>query len=162
METLEIKLRIHDENELYSRFDEDRQVLSDDVISYISDRFDERKLGSRIRVKIISDEPLDEENVKSAFMRSADALKSLNKKQRLLNNGKMIRLLIIGVALLAIGIVLTISLDQLPLALISAVGTFAVWEAASICLVKNPENTAARQRIEKLRDAEMEFEVKRQ
>ncbi len=162
METLEIKLRIHDENELYSRFDEDRQVLSDDVISYISDRFDERKLGSRIRVKIISDEPLDEENVKSAFMRSADALKSLNRKQRLLNNGKMIRLLIIGVALLAIGIVLTISLDQLPLALISAVGTFAVWEAASICLVKNPENTAARQRIEKLRDAEMEFEVKRQ
>ena len=162
MEALEIKLRIHDENELYSRFDEDRQVLSDDVISYISDRFDERKLGSRIRVKIISDEPLDEENVKSAFMRSADALKSLNKKQRLLNNGKMIRLLIIGVALLAIGIVLTISLDQLPLALISAVGTFAVWEAASICLVKNPENTAARQRIEKLRDAEMEFEVKRQ
>ena len=162
METLEIKLRIHDENELYSRFDEDRQVLSDDVISYISDRFDERKLGSRIRIKIISDEPLDEENVKSAFMRSADALKSLNKKQRLLNNGKMIRLLIIGVALLAIGILLTISLDQLPLALISAVGTFAVWEAASICLVKNPENTAARQRIEKLRDAEMEFEVKRQ
>ncbi len=162
METLEIKLRIHDENELYSRFDEDRQVLSDDVISYISDRFDERKLGSRIRVKIISDEPLDEENVKSAFMRSADALKSLNKKQRLLNNGKMIRLLIIGVALLAIGIVLTISLDQLPLALISAVGTFAVWEAASICLVKNPENTAARQRIEKLRDSEIEFEVKRQ
>jgi hypothetical protein len=162
METLEIKLRIHDENELYSRFDEDRQVLSDDVISYISDRFDERKLGSRIRVKIISDEPLDEENVKSAFMRSADALKSLNRKQRLLNNGKMIRLLIIGVALLAIGIVLTISLDQLPLALISAVGTFAVWEAASICLVKNPENTAARQRIEKLRDSEIEFEVKRQ
>ncbi|MBQ1334225.1 MAG: hypothetical protein IIY34_02630 [Clostridia bacterium] len=162
METLEIKLRIHDENELYSRFDEDRQVLSDDVISYISDRFDERKLGSRIRIKIISDEPLDEENVKSAFMRSADALKSLNKKQRLLNTWKMIRLLIIGVALLAIGILLTISLDQLPLALISAVGTFAVWEAASICLVKNPENTAARQRIEKLRDAEMEFEVKRQ
>jgi hypothetical protein len=162
METLEIKLRIHDENELYNRFDEDRQVLSDDVISYITDRFDERKLGSRIRIKIISDEPLDEENVKSAFMRSADALKSLNRKQRLLNNGKMIRLLIIGVALLAIGIVLTISLDQLPLALISAVGTFAVWEAASICLVKNPENTAARQRIEKLRDAEMEFEVKRQ
>ncbi|MBQ4249935.1 MAG: hypothetical protein II705_07845 [Clostridia bacterium] len=162
METLEIKLRIHDENELYNRFDEDRQVLSDDVISYITDRFDERKLGSRIRIKIISDEPLNEENVKSAFMRSADALKSLNRKQRLLNNGKMIRLLIIGVALLAIGIVLTISLDQLPLALISAVGTFAVWEAASICLVKNPENTAARQRIEKLRDAEMEFEVKRQ
>ncbi len=162
METLEIKLRIHDENELYNRFDEDRQDLSDDVISYITDRFDERKLGSRIRIKIISDEPLDEENVKSAFMRSADALKSLNRKQRLLNNGKMIRLLIIGVALLATGIVLTISHEQLPLTIISAVGSFAVWEAAAVCLVKNPENPAARQRIEKLRDSEIEFEVKRQ
>ncbi len=39
MATREIKLKIHDESELYSPMDPDQKMLSGDVIDYLSRRF---------------------------------------------------------------------------------------------------------------------------
>lgn len=38
-DTFEIRLRIHDEAELYSSFDEERSTISDDAVDYIFRRY---------------------------------------------------------------------------------------------------------------------------
>ena len=38
-DTFEIRLRIHDEAELYSPFDEERSTISDDAVDYIFRRY---------------------------------------------------------------------------------------------------------------------------
>ena len=53
----EIRIRIHNEADLYNPLDPDQELLSDDVIDYIQRKYDEdRELGDRLVIHIVSDE----------------------------------------------------------------------------------------------------------
>lgn len=67
MTTREIKLRVSDESALYSEMDPDRNMLSDDVIGYLTRVFlnKHRRLRENYVIRILSDTPIDEEHIKS-------------------------------------------------------------------------------------------------
>ena len=63
-----IKLRIHSENELYNPFDEDNKTLSSDVADYLYDRYKNKGLLDKLEIHVISDENIDIEKLRSAFI----------------------------------------------------------------------------------------------
>lgn len=160
MGTCEIKLRIHDEAELYNPFDEDRQVLSDEVLSYIMGRFDEKRLGEAAAIRIVSDGEIDRENVTEAFRGLIQSRLSINAKERKKNSAKMLRLFIIGLAFVTAGIVLGVKLDAVPTEILSIIGSFAVWEAANIWIVENPQTRMERRLLTRLAESEIRFDTR--
>ncbi|MBQ3380067.1 MAG: hypothetical protein IJG50_09460 [Clostridia bacterium] len=160
MGRFEIKLRIRSEDELYNRFDEDRLVLSDDVISYITDRFEEKHFGDGLALRIISDTPVNKDAVTAAFARNIQIMQQKKKKEYKRNIAKQLKFLVVGVIFLAAGILLAISLNKILLAVISTIGSFAIWEAASIWIVKNPQKRLESMLLSRLSETELIIEVR--
>ena len=81
----DIRLRIHDEAELYSPFDEERSTISDDVVDYIFRRYKEKEFGEKMRIHIISDEEIDMDNLKNAFAKYLSVERLQLKKEKKTN-----------------------------------------------------------------------------
>ena len=67
----------------------------------------------------------------------------------------MLRLLVIGLIFVAAGILLSAGLDSILLELLSIVGSFAVWEAANIWIVENPEIKLRERFLRRLMETEI-------
>ncbi len=88
MNTEEIKLRIHEESDLFSPLDPDQRILSDEVISYLSRNYQTMyqkyltKNGNYV-LHIFSDTPVNEAHVKDAirghFVHEKDNIQFLSK-----------------------------------------------------------------------------------
>ena len=88
MITEEIKLRIHEESDLFSPLDPDQQILSEDVISYLHTKYRmmylkyQTKSGNYV-LHIFSDTPVNEAHVKDAirghFLHEKDNIRFLSK-----------------------------------------------------------------------------------
>lgn len=66
METREIKIRIHDESDLFSPFDPDQKLLSDELTSYLAHNYinQHRAVKEQFVIRIISDVPVNQETVR--------------------------------------------------------------------------------------------------
>lgn len=138
MDTCEIKIHIDDESELYNSFDESKTVLSDDLLDYIQGRFTEAEFGKK-PVLLFSGANIDEENLKTALRLHLETeLEQIRRNQKV-NFIRQLRLFIIGLVFVAAGIILANYLDSIPIEIISVIGSFAMWEAANIWIVENPE-----------------------
>lgn len=135
----EIKLRIHEENELYSPFDETCRTLSTDVVDYISNQYSKKGIDEQIILKIKCDGQIDYEMVRGAFQELIQEQEVHNANQRRRNRIKQLWLLIVGVIFVTAAIISDGKLGSVFVELISIVGSFAVWEAANIWIVENPK-----------------------
>ena len=77
MAVKEIKLKIHDESELYAPMDPDGNLISDDVIDYLSRVFlnKHRRIREDYVISIISDDPVNEEHARKAIQDEFDRQK---------------------------------------------------------------------------------------
>ena len=66
MVTKEIKLKLHEESDLYSSYDPDQKLLSEDVAIYLTHNYlnKHRKNDEKYILRIISDTPVNQENAK--------------------------------------------------------------------------------------------------
>ena len=69
MDKFEIKVRIHDETDLYNPYDTEHKTLNDDIISYAYGRYQEKKFHDRPVICIDSDTNLEIDNLRAAFQR---------------------------------------------------------------------------------------------
>ena len=69
MVTQEIKLRIHEESDMFTPYDPDQKLLSEDVSDYLIRCYENmhRKSREEFSVHVFSDEPVSEERVKQAL-----------------------------------------------------------------------------------------------
>lgn len=158
METYHINIKIHAESDLYNPFDESKSTLNGDVVEYIANSLEKRKIQEKIILSIKSDTPVDSERVRKAFQNLIVEKKNQIKKQRKLNMLKQLRLLIIGVVFIALVIFLNNKLDPLLVELISIVGSFSVWEAANIWIVENPKIHWENRFLQYLNSTKIEFD----
>ena len=156
----EVKVFVEKESDLYDRFDPEEDMISADVMSYILDRYGEEALAKKARIVFVCGEDIDEERARASFRSRVETLQTVNRRERKVNRLDMTRLYVIGGIIIAAGIVLKAFMDEFPMEIVSIVGTFAVWEASSILLTKNPRNTVAKKRLETLANAELVFERK--
>lgn len=146
----EIHLRIAEERELYSPFDESCRTLNSDVSDYLAEQYEKKEIGDEIVLKIKCDGPVDFERVRGAFQELIRQQELRNNNQKRINRIKQVWLLCVGVVFVAAAILLDGLLDPVPVELISIVGSFAVWEAANIWIVENPRTRIAKKTLGRL------------
>ena len=152
----EIKVMINDEKDLYNRFDPDEMTLSSDVVSYIYNRYSEKEFGKKVLLRIEGAE-VDEDHFKKIMRQVAETEYAKTEREKKINFAKQLRLFIIGLILIVAGIILKSCFTEIPLEIISIVGTFAIWESANIWLVKRPELNLRMRKIRYLSKGEIVF-----
>lgn len=136
----EIEIKISDESELYCSLDPKRLTLNDDVIDYIFTRYKEKNEKGRLVIIVISDKPIDMDNLKKTFDKYLNEQSFILKRQKRTNMKKQLWMFGIGVFFIILGLAAGSHISLLTSEIISTIGAFSLWEAASIWIVENPYN----------------------
>lgn len=164
MNTLEIKLKIHEEADLFSSFDPERRMLSEDVVGYLERNYlnKHRVPAEQYIIHIYSDTPLNEEDVAARF---AEYFSQMNdnvvyERRKLLL--KQIGLIGFGVLILLFWFYLSSRAELatvVQLEILSIMGWVAIWEATSIALLQLPELLRRKKAYEKTFKARIIIDV---
>ena len=147
---LEINLKIREEIELYSPFDETCRTLHTDVADYLAKQYGKKGIDEEIILRIKCDGPVDHARVRAAFQELIREQEVRNANQKKMNRVKQLWLFCIGVVFVTAAILLGGRLGSVPVELVSIVGSFAVWEAANIWIVENPKTRLEKRMLKKL------------
>lgn len=137
----EIKLKIHEEDDIFSPMDPDQSMLSEDVADYLSRVFlnKHRRLREDYVIKIISDTPVNEENVKNAICREFDRQKDDIRYSLKRLVSKLVLLAVLGAGILALWLYLSATRETVGVEILSIMGWVCVWEAFSIAVLQRPD-----------------------
>lgn len=153
-----IQLRIKHESELYNHFDPTGTRINDDVYRYLKTFSIEPEFRQNPRntLRIISDGPVDLEKfqklLQNAVKRDLDEFDA----QITRNNRRVIWEFITGIALSAIGVLLTVALDQVLLAIISFIGSMAIRDAITTLTKVNHDIKSLRKLLVPFTDLTLE------
>lgn len=148
----EIKVRIHDEDDLYDPLDPDKLYLSQDVISYIEQRYSEKRDYGKVNIHIISDKPVHTDRVKEAFHVYIENEKNALNKEQHLASTRQIRLFVIGIIFISIWLIISANIENILVEVLSIIGSFAIWEAADIWIVGKPEIRVKKRILQRLQE----------
>ena len=160
MTTQEIKLKIHEEADLFSEYDPDQMLLSEDIASYFERNYlnKHRSPIEKYILHIYSDTPVNKESVQTRlvqyFTQEKDNIAYEIKKLTL----KQIYLAVFGVLILALWFFLSVNSENagvVKLEIISIIGWVAIWEAASISIMQRPELVFMRKAYERIINAQI-------
>ena len=141
MVTQEIKLRIHEESDMFTPYDPDQKLLSEDVSDYLIRCYENmhRKSREEFSVHVFSDEPVSEERVKQALRDHCEQQRSNIKHELKLETYREICLGVLGLILLSFWFFLSQSREGIWMEVLSIMGWVAIWEATSIAIMRRPE-----------------------
>lgn len=132
-----IPLKIERESDLYNPFDTEKN-LSEDVKNYIENKIPYKTAKEDVIIRIIHSEPVNEEDVKAAFARWIDTSKAELKRLTKKNLLKMLCLFAFGIVLIALSLFLQPKVSTLLFTFITTLGTFSIWEGASVWIIQGP------------------------
>lgn len=154
----EIKLKIHNDSDLYNRLDPNKEVLSDEVISFLEKKYIEKTdLLEKIAIHILSDEKIDEDRVRRNFKNFVDRELFILQKQKKRSLLKQIRLFVIGIIFIGLWLFLESITESVFATVVCIVGWFAVWEAANVWFVEFPEYQMKKVRFQLMQKTEIIF-----
>ena len=134
-----IKLQVEKEKELYHPFDPDDTLISDSVKDYILDRLKENNAGDEVQIQIQSQDSIDEDHIRKAVLNwTAEEKRSLKAEHRK-NTIQQLWMFGVGVLFLAISLALEAKVGLVWYTVLSTIGAFSMWEAASIWIIQNPK-----------------------
>lgn len=164
MITKEIKLKIHEETDLYSEYDPDQNLLADDVAGYLQHNYlsKHRVSNEKYTIHIYSDEPVNEERVRTRirdyFTMEKDNISYGIRKMTL----KQIGLFFLGALIIGFWYFLsekTSPAGTVKLEIISIIGGVAIWEAANIALMERPGLVLLRKAYDRIINARIVFDA---
>jgi hypothetical protein len=155
----EIKIKIHEEADLYNPLDPEGSELSDEVISYMVRKYQEKGRKEKHIIHIISDEPVDEEKVRNSFLAYSTKEEMIFGNVRNRITLKQLTLFVIGILFISLWLFASSRTENLLVEILSIIGSFALWEAADIWIVEKPVRRIEEKRLKKLMQAEVEFSV---
>lgn len=162
MNTHEVKLKIKKESDLYEPLSPDKE-LSSVVMSYLEHKINERKNGERVLFHIISSEPVNEQNVREVLSAWRTSIERSLKKQRQINWARQLWMFAIGIVFTVLSVVLERNENIVSLTVLSAIGGFAMWDAAAVWISENPWLRIKEKMLQQLSDDyELRIEVEEQ
>ena len=106
MVTKEIKLKIHEESDMFVPYDPDQQLLSHEVSEYLIQCYENKHRKNRedYIVHIYSDTPVNEEHVIQAIRGKCEQESVNNKHEIMLETFRELMLVILGLVFLSLWI----------------------------------------------------------
>ncbi len=152
-----INLKVEREQDLYNPFDPEKN-LSEDVKGYIMNKLSNKHGHSAVRIRIIHREPVREKDVRDAFSRWVEDSKTEMKRLEKRNIIKMLWLFAVGIAIIAISLIIQSTISALLFTIITTVGTFSIWEGGNIWIMAGPELRLQQMIFKRLiKSADIEF-----
>ena len=157
MNTREIRLKIEKESDLFSGFDPDQKLLSEEVSLHLARNYlnQHRSMDEKYIIHILSDSPVDERKVKERFhdyyAQELDNLKFSMKRLTL----KQISLAVIGILILCVWLYFSSRSERVNVEILAIMGWVAVWEATSIAIMERPELRRMMKTYEQAMNAEI-------
>lgn len=130
-----INIKIDNELELYNRFDETNQTISDDIISYIENKIEEIPIYNSIEIDIKCDKIVDIENFSKSYQKYINKELKKKNKEIIFNKIRKILLLIIGIIFILLSFALSSKVETIITEIISIIGSFSIWEVADLVLL---------------------------
>ena len=164
MTTQEIKLKIHEEDDLYSPFDLDQELLSEEVLTHLERNYlnKHRSIKEQYILHIYSDTPVNEQRVETRIRQYFTQEKeNISYSIRKLTT-KQICLFAVGLVFLALWFylcVLSESVDAIKAEVLSITGGLAICEAASIAIMERPELVILKKVYDRILNARIVFHI---
>ena len=158
----EVKIKIREEAELYNPLDPEQTMLADDVITYVTRKYDEADRSERFRIHIFSDNPVNEDRVRENFRINMEHQQDIETKEMKTASLKQLWLFFIGVFFIAAWLFAASMTENLGVEVLSIIGSFAVWEAANIWIVEKPYIRLRKLVLYSLSKTEIKFTIKDQ
>ena len=136
-----IQLRIKRESDLYNPYDPTGTRINEMVYNYLKSYCTEGEYKNHIKdtLQIVTDEPIYEAKAQKAIQDAARKDQGEFDRQLKKNRRRALWLYIIGIFLSALGITLSLILNQIVLQLISFFGSMAIRDAVTIQIKVNPD-----------------------
>ncbi len=155
MGVLSIPVRVTDEKELYDPFDPTGLSLSSALSSYLQDALEDRRIGKSVALELYTSLDIDIERFSKAYSAFIEKLVDRNRRSRIRERLNAMRLLGIGISFILIGIFFSSCMDQVVAAIISTIGSFAVWEASAVWIQVLPRMRVKERILESMAKAEI-------
>ena len=141
MVTRDIKLKIHEEADMFTPFDPEQKLLSEDVAAYLVRNYENvhRRALEDLTVHVYSDTPVNADRVKHAIRDHCEQRMSNIDHALKLETLKELSLAILGLVLLSLWFFLSRTYDNIWMEVLSIMGWVAIWEATSILVMRRPE-----------------------
>ena len=133
-----IKLRIEEEKELYNHFDPDGTLLSEDVKTYVLSQVTEKPMPDPYTISIVSPAAVDEDRVRLAFKRWIAEEENAIKEGYKRNLFQQLWMFTVGVIFITLSLFLKEKVSVVWFTVLSTIGAYSMWEAASIWIIHNP------------------------
>ena len=162
MKTHEIKMKIKKESDLYEPLSPDKE-LSSIVISYLEQKISSKNTQDRVLLHIYSAEPVNEQNVRTALSAWGTSIEGSLERQRQINWARQLWMFAIGIIFTVLSVVLEQNENIVSLTVLSAIGGFAMWDAAQVWISENPVIKLKKKILQQLSDEfELRIEVEEQ
>ena len=155
----EIKIKVHEEADLYNAFDPDQVQLKDEVVSYITRKFHEKERTDKYCMHIFSDVPVDEARVRHNFQNYVKEEVGIINRVHQRSTMKQVLMFIIGIVFITTWVLMSSKTGAIVLEVLSIIGSFAVWEAANVWIVEKPTMRLHQIRLKKMMETEVRFTV---
>ena len=152
-----IKLKIHDEQDLFSEYDPDHKMMSEDLLSFISRSFAKVDKNNRddYMIHIESDTPVNQESVKQRIREYFGYERDMVKKDLRLLSLKAAYLAVFGIVVLVIWYYLSLDSESVNLEVLSIIGWVAVWEATSIMIMGRHDLNKLKRNYKRMSEAKI-------
>ena len=152
----EMKVKIHEESDLFSPYDPDQSQLSEDVIA-IWNRFSahrSRRSKEAYKIHIFTDTPVNEENVRQKFRDYFDEEKEDTAHALFKLTLKAVMLGLMGAVFLVIWYFLS-GREDVNAEILLIIGWVGIWEATDIFIMERPDTVRTMRCLKKALKSEI-------
>jgi len=134
-----ITLNVEDEERLYNSFDPQRDLLCDEVKTYLMSKVQIEGRKDGVSLEVRSAAPIDQERFAAAIHRWVEDEEASIKAAHRKNTVQQLWMFGVGVLFIALSLMLQPMLNVVWFTVLSTIGAFSMWEAAGIWIVENPK-----------------------
>ncbi len=153
-----IQLTIEKESDLYNPYDPSRERINEGVYHYLKSYCTPLETSKHVHdtLQIITDSPIDSDRFQRVLHDAVERDIAEFDRQISRNNRRVIWESFFGVLFCALGIMLTVYLDELLLTIISLLGTMGIKDAVTISTTFNHDIKSLKKQLNPIRDIKLE------
>lgn len=153
-----IQLLIKNESDLYNPYDPSQMRINEGVYHYLKTYCSPLEASKHVHdtLQIITDNPIDADRFQRVLHDAVERDIAEFDRQIAMNNRRVIWESVLGVLFCALGIMLTVYLDELLLTIISLLGTMGIKDAITINTTINHDIKNLRKRLSPIKDIRLE------
>ncbi|MBR3125522.1 MAG: hypothetical protein IKF42_08955 [Mogibacterium sp.] len=153
-----IQLLIEKESDLYNPYDPSQTRINEGVYHYLKSYCSPLEATKHVHdtLQIVTDSPIDVDRFQRVLRNAVERDIAEFDRQIARNNRRVIWESVLGVLFCALGIMLSVYLDELLLTIISLLGTMGVKDAVTIITTFNHDIKNLKKQMDPIRDIRLE------